>query len=98
MTNYKAMRLLVTDRAYGCCEYCMSQEKFSSQSFSMEHIVPKAIGGSDEPYNLAFGSFQFKLNRYRVSNSDSLTILFARFPFAIHQFYQTNGFFIKSYA
>jgi hypothetical protein len=74
MTNYKAMRLLVTDRAYGCCEYCMSQEKFSSQSFSMEHIVPKAIGGNDELYNLALacqGCNNFKFTKVTVFDKET---------------------------
>lgn len=31
-------RQFVSDRAAGCCEYCMSQEKFSSQAFSIEHF------------------------------------------------------------
>jgi hypothetical protein len=39
MANYK-LRQFVTERAFGCCEYCMSQEKFSSQSFSLEYIFP----------------------------------------------------------
>lgn len=39
--------------AYGCCEYCQSQEVFSTQNFSMEHIIPIHLGGSDKIENLA---------------------------------------------
>lgn len=45
---------MVNERAYGCCEYCLSQVKYSSGPFSTEHIWPKAKGGSDDPDNLAF--------------------------------------------
>ena len=47
------IRKLVSDRAEGCCEYCMSQEKFSSQAFSIEHIHPLSLGGNNNPDNLA---------------------------------------------
>jgi hypothetical protein len=35
------LRRTVTERAKGCCEYCQSQEMFSTQIFSIEHILPK---------------------------------------------------------
>lgn len=43
----------VVRRARGCCEYCLSQEKFSPDPFSIEHILPLAKGGSSDPSNLA---------------------------------------------
>ena len=43
----------IARRARGCCEYCLSQEAFSPQTFSIEHIAPRTAGGSDEPDNLA---------------------------------------------
>lgn len=48
------LRQLVIDRAHGCCEYCLSQAKFSPDPFSIEHIVPRSKGGSDLEENLAF--------------------------------------------
>jgi hypothetical protein len=39
--------------AYRCCEYCQSQEAYSTQNFSMEHIIPSHLGGSNEIDNLA---------------------------------------------
>ncbi len=41
-------------RANGCCEYCRSQAQFAVQSFSIEHIVPRSVGGKAELDNLAF--------------------------------------------
>lgn len=43
----------VAERARGCCEYCHSQVRFSPDSFSVEHIVPRSRGGTDADTNLA---------------------------------------------
>lgn len=40
-------------RAHHCCEYCWSQEHFSPDTFSIEHIIPVAKGGPSDPQNLA---------------------------------------------
>lgn len=44
----------VRSRAQGCCEYCGSQERFATQSFSVDHVIPIQIGGSEDLENLAF--------------------------------------------
>ena len=44
----------IAERAHGCCEYCRSQAEFATQSFSVEHIIPRSQGGKTEPDNLAF--------------------------------------------
>ncbi len=43
----------VKARAKNCCEYCNSQEKFATQSFSIEHIYPLSKGGQTTLDNLA---------------------------------------------
>jgi len=43
----------VARRAGECCEYCRSQARFSPDPFSIEHIVPRSKGGTDEDDNLA---------------------------------------------
>ncbi|HYE75592.1 MAG TPA: HNH endonuclease signature motif containing protein [Blastocatellia bacterium] len=48
------LRQLVRTRAKGVCEYCRSQEYFSPQPFSIEHIKPRALGGQSIAENLAF--------------------------------------------
>ena len=45
------LRKLVAERALGCCEYCMSQEFFSTSGFTIDHINP--AGGDDDLENLA---------------------------------------------
>ncbi|MFN8492311.1 MAG: HNH endonuclease signature motif containing protein [Caldilineaceae bacterium] len=43
----------VKQRARACCEYCWSQEAYSPDTFSVEHIIPLAKGGTHEADNLA---------------------------------------------
>ncbi|MFL5801297.1 MAG: HNH endonuclease, partial [Roseiflexaceae bacterium] len=40
-------------RAQGCCEYCRSQARYATESFSVEHILARAKGGTTAPENLA---------------------------------------------
>ncbi|MEM1254967.1 MAG: HNH endonuclease [Cyanobacteria bacterium P01_H01_bin.21] len=49
-----SLRAIVAERARRCCEYCRAQERYSPDSFSVEHIVPLSKGGSCESSNLAF--------------------------------------------
>lgn len=49
----KKQKELVADRAKHCCEYCLSQLRFSPDPFSIEHIVPLSKEGSDNLDNLA---------------------------------------------
>ena len=49
----RKLREAVTERASGCCEYCRSQASFATEKFSMEHIVPKQLGGKATLDNLA---------------------------------------------
>jgi hypothetical protein len=41
-------------RANGCCEYCLSQTQYSADPFTIEHIVPRSLGGRTELDNLAW--------------------------------------------
>ncbi|MEM7372962.1 MAG: HNH endonuclease signature motif containing protein [Bacteroidota bacterium] len=43
----------VLQRADGRCEYCKSLRKYSPQPFTIDHILPVALRGSDELDNLA---------------------------------------------
>jgi hypothetical protein len=47
-------RAAIVARAHGCCEYCQAQERYSPDSFSVEHIIPLSKQGATEPENLAF--------------------------------------------
>jgi hypothetical protein len=58
MTNRKSIprrvRRLVAERAHHHCEYCLSPEKYSLDSFTIDHIIPASRGGNDDFSNLAF--------------------------------------------
>lgn len=43
----------ILERAQGVCEYCRSQARFSTQAFSVEHIIPVSCGGETLLDNLA---------------------------------------------
>jgi 5-methylcytosine-specific restriction endonuclease McrA len=49
----RRLQRLVSERAFYCCEYCISQEAFSPDPFSSEHIIPESRGGSATEENLA---------------------------------------------
>ena len=59
------LKTFIRNRAKNCCEYCISQERFSADSFSIEHIVSLSKGGSSNEQNLALscqGCNNFKYN------------------------------------
>lgn len=48
------VRKFVRDRAHGYCEYCQSRDDCGTGTFAVEHILPYAHGGSDDPGNLGY--------------------------------------------
>jgi 5-methylcytosine-specific restriction endonuclease McrA len=48
-----ATRKLVFERANRYCEYCKCPSDFSTEPFSIEHIIPKSKNGTDDFDNLA---------------------------------------------
>ena len=46
-------RAQVKSRAEHCCEYCLSHEPYSPDTFSIEHIIPVVKGGTNRTSNLA---------------------------------------------
>ena len=66
---YKELRELIFNRAKGLCEYCKSPANISSQSFAIEHIIPKSKGGKTISENLALscqGCNNYKYNKITV--------------------------------
>lgn len=49
----KQTKQAVIERAFGCCEYCRSQMRYSPDPFSIEHILPRSRGGRNAATNLA---------------------------------------------
>lgn len=52
-----AMRLDVAQRAQRRCEYCLCPDEFSPNSFTIDHIHPKVLGGKTVLSNLAWACF-----------------------------------------
>jgi hypothetical protein len=48
-----ALRQIVTERAFGYCEYCRSSGDFALESMEFEHIIPVSQGGTTVAENLA---------------------------------------------
>ncbi len=48
------VRQAVARRAKGFCEYCLSPEEYCPDSFTIEHTMPRARGGTNELSNLAY--------------------------------------------
>ena len=47
------IRLNVRKRAKYLCEYCHSPERSNATPFTIDHIIPQSLGGSDDLNNLA---------------------------------------------
>ena len=62
------LRQQVIARAQNRCEYCLSPEAFSLDSFTVDHIHPVADAGSDAPDNLAFACHNCN-NRKQVATT-----------------------------
>ncbi|MEO1354110.1 MAG: HNH endonuclease [Cyanobacteria bacterium J06635_15] len=54
----------VRERAQYLCEYCHSSERLSASRFTIGHITPKSLGGTDELENLALACRRCNERRY----------------------------------
>ena len=60
----KKTRFFIAERAMYCCEYCLSQENYSPDYFSVEHIMPKVRKGRDSLTNLAYSCLACNSHKY----------------------------------
>ena len=68
------LKQAVRARAKNCCEYCHSQEKFATQSFSIEHIYPLSKGGETKLDNLALACQGCNNHKYnKTEGTDPVT-------------------------
>lgn len=49
------------------CEYCHSPERSSSDIFTIDHLIPRSLGGSDEYDNLALACRRCNERRYNFT-------------------------------
>lgn len=67
-------RELIRKRANYLCEYCHSPERISATRFTVDHIVPQSLGGSNEPDNLALACRRCNERRYNfIAGYDPVT-------------------------
>lgn len=60
----EATRQTVRERAIYLCEYCHSPERLSANRFTVDHIIPKSLGGADDLNNLALACRRCNERRY----------------------------------
>ncbi|MEW5248904.1 HNH endonuclease [Microbulbifer sp. 2201CG32-9] len=49
--KWRRLRAIIIERDSGLCQACKAEGKYQSGSH-VDHITPKAQGGTDEPHNL----------------------------------------------
>ena len=54
----------VRERANYLCEYCHSSERLSASRFTVDHLVPRSLGGSDAIDNLTLACRRCNERRY----------------------------------
>ncbi|AFZ59361.1 HNH endonuclease [Anabaena cylindrica FACHB-243] len=64
MTIDDITRELVRKRAKYLCEYCHSPERISTTRFTLDHVIPKSLGGADDIDNLALACRRCNERRY----------------------------------
>lgn len=58
------IRRVVRKRSKFLCEYCHSPEYLSPDRFTIDHIMPQSLGGSDELDNLALACHRCNERHY----------------------------------
>jgi 5-methylcytosine-specific restriction endonuclease McrA len=58
------LKQAIRERANYLCEYCHSPERLSANRFTVDHVIPKSLGGSDQLTNLALACRRCNERRY----------------------------------
>lgn len=64
MSVSESTKQSVRERANYLCEYCHSLELLSANRFTIDHIVPRSLDGSDDIDNLALACRRCNERRY----------------------------------
>ncbi|QHV00076.1 HNH endonuclease [Synechocystis sp. CACIAM 05] len=68
------LKQAIRQRARYICEYCHSPERLSANRFTIDHVIPKSLGGSDTFDNLALACRRCNERRYNfVASIDPQT-------------------------
>lgn len=52
-----SVKEIVRKRAYFLCEYCHTAEAWQLTEFTIDHVTPVSLGGTDDPANLDLACF-----------------------------------------
>lgn len=67
-----ALRERVMQRASHCCEYCRTLDSYLPHDFTMDHLLPISMFGTNDFENLAYACFicnRLKSNKLKVFDS-----------------------------
>jgi HNH endonuclease len=64
MAIAESIKQIVRQQANYLCEYCHSPECLSANRFTIDHIIPRSLGGSDDLPNLALACRRCNERRY----------------------------------
>ena len=66
-----SLRQLTISEARHCCEYCQTQECLIGMPLVIDHILPRALGGSNERANLAASCH--RCNTFKGAKTQAIT-------------------------
>lgn len=97
-TLSKQLKQKVAERGKHCCEYCLSQARFATQSFSIEHIKPRSQGGDFTLDNLALACQGCNAHKYTKTEAydpvtEKLVALYNPRQQQWHEHFQWNSDF-----
>ena len=64
-----AIRQVVAALARDECEYCRTPAQFATQSFALDHILPRAAGGATTLENLAWACFGCNAHKHAQTHA-----------------------------
>ena len=74
MTVSPAVRKLVAKQAKFRCCYCYSQQDIAGVRYTIDHIIPQSLGGSDEIGNLCLACSDCNRAKYdRITALDPIS-------------------------
>jgi hypothetical protein len=68
MSISATIREAVRKRTNFICEYCHSSEEGSTGRFTMDHLLPRSLGGRDDEINLALACTRCNGRRYNFTD------------------------------
>lgn len=97
-----SLRQAVAERSYHQCSYCRSQEDVVGMLFTIDHIIPQSLGGTDELSNLCLACWDCNRIKHNYITgydpvSDQLVSLFHpnRHIWQEHFAWDEDGLYIR---